>query len=416
MTPAELDARLARIRAADPRLRAFIDLDEAGARADQAAGRTGPLAGLLIGIKGNIAVAGLANTAGSAARRRAIAAADAPVVTMLRAAGGIVAGTLNMHEGALGATTDNRAFGRCVNPWREGFSPGGSSGGSGAAVAAGLVDAALGSDTMGSIRLPSAYCGVFGWKPSGTLVPQAGVVPLSHTLDQTGPLAKDAPTLWAMARALGGPAPAPGLAGLRFGVPTGLATLAPGVAALFADTRTRLAGHGLELVDLDLDLGLTPTDVVLAALLVCEIEGATHWADALADPESGLSDEFRSMLNYGVRMGPTLEAGARAKLAQVRERMRGAIARQNLSGLILPTTSHVAFSHAEGPPLDQPYLTMHANIADLPALSAPMGLVEGLPAGIQIMAAPGREDLALGFAGLFEPMTPPGVDGLSAGS
>lgn len=392
----DLAARLARIRTRDPALKCFIDLDTS----PQPVGR-GRLSGLVVGVKGNIAVRGLANTGGSAARRNAVAAADAPVVAMLRAEGAMIAGTLNMHEGALGATTDNLAYGRCINPWRDGFSPGGSSGGSGAAVAAGLVDAALGSDTMGSIRLPASYCGVFGWKPSGVLVPQDGVIALAHSLDQVGPLAKDAPTLWAVAAALGGPAPCQDLRGLRFGLPQGLATLAPGIAALFDAHCERLRGAGLDLVPVDLDLGLTPTDIVLAGLLVCEIEGAEHWAAELADEASGLTEEFRAMLNYGRRVGPAGEADARFKIAQVRQRVRAAMVRFGLSGLVLPTTSHTAFHHDTGPPLAQPYLTVHANMADLPAVSAPMGLVDGLPAGIQIVAAPGREDIALGFAGLF---------------
>ena len=139
------------IKTADQHLKAFIDFTN-----DPPSTIKGPLAGLKIGIKGNIAVKGLANTAGSGARRQAIAHKDAKVVSQLRAAGATIVGTLNMHEGALGATTDNKVYGRCLNPWRDGFSPGGSSGGSGAAIAAGLVDGAMGSDTLGSIRLPAS--------------------------------------------------------------------------------------------------------------------------------------------------------------------------------------------------------------------------------------------------------------------
>jgi aspartyl-tRNA(Asn)/glutamyl-tRNA(Gln) amidotransferase subunit A len=367
----------------------------------------GPLAGMKIGIKGNIAVKGLANTAGSGERRDAIAGEDAPVVSQLRAAGATIIGTLNMHEGALGATTDNKAYGRCFNPWRDGFSPGGSSGGSGAAIAAGLVDGAMGSDTMGSIRLPASYCGVFGYKPAGTMVSQQGVIPLSTTLDQVGPLAKDAPTLWAMAQALGCPAPLNDLTGLTFGVPRDMTPASPKVAALFEASLDKVRATGAILVDMKLGLGvngalgLTDVDVILAALLVCEVEGAREWAVELANPASDITEEFRAMLNYGAGIGSERIDDAYAKLAKVKAHIRGLMAEQNIVGLLSPTVSHLAFHHDIGPPMDQAYFTQYANIADLPAVSAPMGLIDGLPAGIMCTGAVGRDDVALGFAGLL---------------
>lgn len=373
----------------------------------------GPLSGLKIGIKGNIAVKGLANTAGSGARRHAIARDDAPVVTALRKAGGQIIGTLNMHEGALGATTDNQAYGRCFNPWRDGFSPGGSSGGSGAAIAAGLVDGAMGSDTMGSIRLPASYCGVFGYKPAGTMISQAGVIPLSTTLDQVGPLAKDAATLWAMAEVLGAPQPLLDLSGLTFGVPRDMAPIPDAVARLIEASLQRIEAAGATLVDMSLGLGvdgalgLTDVDVILAALLVCEIEGAKEWAIELADPTSDISEPFRAMLTYGATIGQERTDDAYDKLARIKAHIRSMMNDQGLVGLITPTVSHVAFHHDVGPPLDQAYFTQYANIADLPAVSAPMGLIDGLPIGIQCMAASGRDDVALGFAGLFDALARP---------
>jgi aspartyl-tRNA(Asn)/glutamyl-tRNA(Gln) amidotransferase subunit A len=399
------------LQSTNERLKAFIAFTNEPANPG-----SGPLAGLKVGIKGNIAVKGLANTAGSAARRELIATADAPVVTHLRAAGATIVGTLNMHEGALGATTDNVAFGCCINPWRDGYSPGGSSGGSGAAVAAGLVDAALGTDTMGSIRLPASYCGVFGYKPAGEMVSQDGVIPLSPTLDQVGPLAKDAPTLWAMAQALGCPPPRTDLRGVRLGVPRDMASAMPEIAAMFEENLQRLQVAGIELVDVSLGLGidgalgLTDVDVVLAALLVCECEGAREWAKELADPASGITDSFRAMLTYGANIGQERIDDAYAKIARVKTHIRGLMEELDVAGFVMPTVTHLAFHHDVGPPLDQAYLTQYANIADVPALSAPMGLIGGLPAGIMCMGAPGRDDVVLGFAGLFPSLNLPLVD------
>lgn len=387
--------------AANQALKAFIAFD------DTPPVSTGPLAGLRLGVKGNIAVKGLANTAGSEARRQAIAATDAPVVATLRAAGAQIVGTLNMHEGALGATTDNKAYGRCINPWRPNFSPGGSSGGSGAAIAAGLVDAALGTDTMGSIRLPASYCGVYGWKPSGSLVSQSGVVPLSTTLDQVGPLAKDAETLWAVAKVLGAPAPLTSMQGLRFAVARDRVAAPALIQPSFEAACQILRDAGAEIVDVDLALGFSDIDVVLACLLVCEIEGAREWATELSDSESGLTAEFRAMLLYGKNSPQERIDQAYETIALAKERLRACLAREGLAGIISPTVSHLAFDQDVGPPVDQAYATMYANVGDLPAISAPMGLIDGLPIGFHAMTAPDREDIALGLAGVFPAMALP---------
>jgi aspartyl-tRNA(Asn)/glutamyl-tRNA(Gln) amidotransferase subunit A len=396
------------IIAANQKLNAFIDFTD-----DDPNQAAGLLAGLKVGIKGNIAVKGLANTAGSGARRHNVAAEDATVVTQLRAAGATIVGTLNMHEGALGATTDNKAYGRCFNPWRDGFSPGGSSGGSGAAIAAGLVDGAMGSDTMGSIRLPASYCGVFGYKPAGSLISQQGVIPLSTTLDQVGPLAKDADTLWRMAKALGAPDPLHSLSGLRFGVPRDMAKAMPAIADLFEATLNKVRAAGAKLVDIklgigpDAALGLSDVDVILACLLVCEVEGAKEWAIELADSSSALTDEFRAMLTYGARMRQDVIDQAYAKVARVKAHIRARMTELGLDGFLTPTVTHLAFHHDVGPPMDQAYLTQYASAADLPASSAPMGLIDGLPIGIQCVAAQGRDDIALGFMGLFDALDLP---------
>jgi aspartyl-tRNA(Asn)/glutamyl-tRNA(Gln) amidotransferase subunit A len=383
-------------------INAFIDFTN-----DPPSEIAGPLLGLKIGIKASIAVKGLANSAGSGARRHAIATQDARVVTQLRSAGAQIIGTLNMDEGALGATTDNKAFGRCLNPWRDGFSPGGSSGGSGAAIAAGLVDGALGTDTLGSIRLPAAYCGIFGYKPAGQIISQDGVIPLAPSLDQVGPLAKDNATLVAMAQALGAPAPLQSMAGLIFGIPRDMAPVAPAIATLFEQSLDQVRAAGAQTVYINLGLGqagalgLSDVDMILACLLVCEIEGAREWEAELADPKSAITDEFRAMLTYGATLSADQIDKAYEKLAKVKAHLRALQATHNLAGFLSPTVTNLAFHHDEGPSIDQAYLTQYASAADLPATSSPMGLIDGLPAGIQCIAAPGREDIALGFTRLF---------------
>ena len=189
---------LERIAAFNPALNLFVTLCRDAALGDAAASgeraasgqRRGPLDGIPVALKDNIDLAGVPTSNGFGGPPWRVPARDAEVVRRLRAAGAVILGKLNMHEGALGATTDNPHFGASINPHCPGYTPGGSSGGSAAAVAAGLCVAALGTDTGGSVRIPAAYCGVVGLKPSHGLVSTGGVVPLSWRLDHVGPLTR----------------------------------------------------------------------------------------------------------------------------------------------------------------------------------------------------------------------------------
>ncbi|MFK7941312.1 MAG: amidase family protein, partial [Paracoccaceae bacterium] len=169
---AEIKATLARIAKEDAYLNSFVRIFEFAALRDAKELHTAavndaphaPLSGLPVGVKDNFAVQGTSWTAGIKGRHDFVAERDATAVARLRTGGAILLGALNMDEAAFGAVTDNPVFGRCMNPLRNGFSPGGSSGGSAAAVAAGFIDLALGSNTLCSVRIPAAYCGVVGRK------------------------------------------------------------------------------------------------------------------------------------------------------------------------------------------------------------------------------------------------------------
>ena len=186
------------LEAANAPLNAFSDFDRSATFGE------GPLAGLTVGIKANIAVAGMPWHAGLAVFETRLADRDADTVALLRQAGAAIIGVLNMEEAALGSKTDNPHFGAVQNPHRIGFSPGGSSGGSGAAVAAGLCDIALGTDTMGSVRIPASHCGVYGFKPATASVSQEGLEAADLSLDAIGPLARDLDMLERAARVISG--------------------------------------------------------------------------------------------------------------------------------------------------------------------------------------------------------------------
>ncbi len=199
VSPVELTrACLARVERLNPRLNAFITVtaeqalaDARAAESDIAKGRwRGPLHGIPIALKDLFDTAGVRTTAASAIFEDRVPSEDAEVVRRLRAAGAVVLGKLNMHEFAYGDSSAQSHFGPVRNPWDLNRVPGGSSGGSAAAVATGLCYAALGSDTGGSIRQPAAYCGIAGLKPTYGLVSTRGVVPLSWSLDHVGPMCR----------------------------------------------------------------------------------------------------------------------------------------------------------------------------------------------------------------------------------
>jgi aspartyl-tRNA(Asn)/glutamyl-tRNA(Gln) amidotransferase subunit A len=191
-SPADhLELLLARIDALDPQLHSFLHLDRDGARAAVQDSPTGPLAGVPIAIKDVIDVAGMPTTCHSRVTSSAPATTDAAVVTRLRDAGAIILGKLATHEFAIGGPAFDLPWPPARNPWNSGHHPGGSSSGAGTAVAAGLVPAAIGTDTAGSVRHPASACGIVGLKPTIDAVPCTGVFPLAWSLDHVGPLTRD---------------------------------------------------------------------------------------------------------------------------------------------------------------------------------------------------------------------------------
>ncbi|MEM9054651.1 MAG: amidase [Pseudomonadota bacterium] len=400
----------ARIKRFNPDLNAFVDLT------DDVQGE-----GLCWGAKSNIAVKGLPLTAGCEAYRDRIAERNAKVVSRIQASDGTILGTVNMHEGALGATTDNEAYGRTQNPWRRGITPGGSSGGSGAAVAAGLCDVALGTDTMGSVRIPAAYCGVQGHKPTYGLVPGAGVAPLSTTLDHVGPLARDVATLWQAMHVLAGWGEAPALkatdlAGLRIGLWDGLGSveLTPAVKDGFIFASAQVEAVGAELIPM-----VPPvydySRSRRAGLLVSEVEGAKeHGVTSDGPRPEGLSDVFYSLLHWGVRQSAEKVQAAYDHIADVHK--AAAQVWNEVDFVLVPTAPQEAFRFEDEVPANQADFTAWADFARLPATALFTGLSnDGLPLSCQIIGPEGKDKETLQVAVALEtlfgrPPMPPGFE------
>lgn len=374
-------------------------------------GSAGPLGGLTLAVKDNVDVAGMPTTAGLAALAGRIAAQDAPCVAGLRAAGAAILGKVAMHEGALGATTDTPR--PCHNPLRPGFTPGGSSGGSGAAVAAGFADLAIGTDTMGSVRIPAAYCGVAGLKPTAGLVPRTGVVPLSPALDHVGMLARTARLAARGLEAMAAEDPADPASrpvprgwravpeapvtagGLRIGLPEPVlaAPMEQAIRAAWEQAAQRLSDLGAVVAPVPV-AAWQPTPTRRAGLLLIEAEAAALH-EALIDDPAAATPAFRAALDYGRKLAAPRLARALFALAEARAGILRAL--DACDALLLPTAPQRAFAHGTPAPADQADFTAIANVAGLPALALPWP-AEGLPASVQLLGRPFAEALLVGLA------------------
>ncbi len=404
---ARTKAHLELIEAKDPDIRSFIRVggDEALAAARASDLRHAPLSpldGLLVAVKDNLAVADKPWTAGVFGRRNLIADTDAAAVARLRAAGAVIVGSANMDEAALGAVTDNPTFGCCINPIGPGLTAGGSSGGSAAALAAGFVDLALGTDTMGSVRVPAAYCGVTGLKPTIGAIDRSGLALLSPSLDTIGPMARDirllAPALHALCDLdaidpwVEGQTPVD-LSGLKFGLPVQIDDVDCESAILLglqkaADAIRRLGG---DVIKIDL-MDWNPAKARRAGLLVTEAEGAAQLADLLYTP-GAISEHLKSMLIYGRSASAEKIADAHAEIAAAASSVTAAF--QEVDAVLMPTTPQRAFAHGDPIPANQADLTALANFSGCPAVALPVTLAtEVLPTSIQLLA-PHKSDFQL---------------------
>lgn len=397
----------------NPRLGAFLALDGSAAQqaaasdARRAEGRTiGRLDGLAVAVKDNFDVAGLPTTAGLPGRRARIATEDATAVARLRAAGAVILGKTNLDEGVLGTTSANPHFGAVQNPLRAGYTAGGSSGGSAAAVAAGLCSFALGSDTLGSVRIPASHCGVFALKPTQGEISTRGMVRAARRLDCVGILARSVEDLAIVVQVLDAHDPAdprsrrrrvpmatpdwePGRLRSAFARDLGVLGVSAEVRAVFDAAIARIDsafGQRVEMDFADHDLGRTRR----AALLVMESELGVELADDLADGANPLSPRLRAMLDFARGKSAIDYAAADRVLDATVLKARRVF--EDIDVLVLPTVAHGAYPLAEGERANDADLTAFANLAGCPAVSLPMGtLPDGLPVGLQLVGRPGAD-------------------------
>ncbi|MFP5343992.1 MAG: Asp-tRNA(Asn)/Glu-tRNA(Gln) amidotransferase subunit GatA [Candidatus Limnocylindria bacterium] len=447
-----------------------IDRETALAEADAADGRltaarTGgraalaalhPLLGIPVALKDLVSVAGGQCTAGSRILEGYRAPYDAHIVERLRAVGAVVLGKTNMDEFAMGSSTEHSAYGPTANPWDLGRVPGGSSGGSAAAVAAYHAPLGIGTDTGGSIRQPAAMTGIVGLKPTYGRVSRYGIVAFASSLDQIGPFARDARDAAALLHAVAGrderdstssPTPVPDtllhlpagddeaaatLRGKRLGLPREyfVAGMEPGVEARVREAVAALEAAGAIVEDVSLphtDYGLATYYIVAPAEASANLarydgirygprlgEGRDVLADYLATRGRGFGAEVKRRIMLGTY---ALSAGYYdayyLKAQKVRTLIKGdfdALWARGFDALVAPTSPTVAFPF--GARMADPvamYLsdacTLPVNMAGLPGVSIPAGLSEGLPVGLQLIGAPWSEPELLGLARGYEAVT-----------
>ncbi|HZP44678.1 MAG TPA: amidase [Candidatus Binataceae bacterium] len=437
LSPVELtESFLRRIERLDSRLKCYITVTadqarEAARRAEaEIAGGAyrGPWHGIPIALKDLCAVRGVRNTGGSKILADQIAAADCTVWARLQAAGAVLLGKLNLHEFAAGLTNTNQHWGTCRNPYNLERIPGGSSGGSAAAVVAGLAAATIGTDTGGSIRIPAAFCGCVGIKPTYSRVSRYGILPLADSLDHAGPITRSVRDAALMLNAIAGydasdstssREPVPdylaacdgGLAATRVGVIKELTTgLSADVAVSFNRALDHLRSRGAALTEVSI-----PSIAHIAAIstTITFVEAAEYHERWLRERPDDYSVDVRRAFEAGMLM-PALHyvRAQRARAVMVAEAL-AALDRNQV--LVAPTAAIPAplidrgarTLMPNGEPVDVVAsvlrFTAPFNVTGQPALAIPTGLsADGLPLSMQIIGRPFDEAAVFRIAAAYE--------------
>ncbi|MFM2374415.1 MAG: hypothetical protein RLZZ234_410 [Candidatus Parcubacteria bacterium] len=444
-----LERALAVIASRDVDVHAYLEVYDDARKAAQAAdllykeGKTEkPLLGIPVALKNNILVQGKRATAASKMLENYVATYDATVTTRLREAGAIIIGATNLDEFAMGSSTENSAFGATKNPLDTSRVPGGSSGGSAAAVAMGSVPAALGTDTGGSIRLPASFCGLVGMKPTYGRVSRSGLIAMGSSLDQAGPFAhtvEDAETVFGVIQgqdvqdattyADAEYPEVPQKETYRIGIPRAfMKGIEPDVMAVFDAAIARLRSAGHEIVDVDLPMmeeGLAAYYVVVNAEISSNLARYDGVRYGLHVEGADLKDEYERSrgLGFGSEVKRRILLGTYVlssgyydayygKAERVRVVMREELAQafSTVDVILTPTAPMPAFKLGEkSDPLSM-YLTdiftVPANLTGVPAISIPAGTVVrdevSLPIGIQFMAPHNGEDRLFDIGKKFE--------------
>jgi aspartyl-tRNA(Asn)/glutamyl-tRNA(Gln) amidotransferase subunit A len=385
----------------------------------------GPLHGIPISLKDNIYTAGVRTTAGSKILKDFVPQHDAQVVVMLKEAGAVILGKTNLHEFAYGVTTNNPHYGPTRNPWDPSRIPGGSSGGSAAAVASGLCYGSIGTDTGGSLRIPASLCGIVGLKPTLGRVSGAGVIPLSTTLDCTGPLARSTCDAGILLRAVGAPGAlrhtdwstpkfSRNLKKIRLGLPKEFffALVSAEVQSCFDSTLHDLRKLGAQIRQILIPL-LNNTEDAGNQIAWPEATHFHHQSGWFPARSEEYGEDVRSRLEMGAKTSATVYLEALAQRVRFIHELSSKMYDAGIDALVVPTTPIAAPRFAEESTRigekDHPIralllrLNRPANLAGVPAISIPCGFTaSGLPLGLQLIGLHTAELALLQIAHIYE--------------
>jgi aspartyl-tRNA(Asn)/glutamyl-tRNA(Gln) amidotransferase subunit A len=371
-----------------------------------------------LAVKDNIATRGLRTTAGSRVLSSWVPDADAPVVRSLADAGAVLIGKTNLHEFAYGGTCTNGEFGIVRNPWHTAHVPGGSSGGSGVAVAAGLCAAALGTDTAGSVRLPAAQCGVVGLKPTYGRTSIEGVIPLAWSLDHVGPITRSVADAALLLDVLAGTTtsalpPGGDLAGVRIGVPRTyfFDDLQADVAAAVAEALEMLRGLGARVVDVEWPAAYLSNSATWTIIMA---ESSAYHRAWFRSRREAYSPETRANLDLAELLPASDYVQAQRVRTVVQQQVRevlstvDALATPSLA-ITAPLIGQTSIEIGGKSKAINPVFIRLAdpfNLTGMPAISVPCGFgANGLPIGLQLAAAPLQEHIVLQIAAAYESAT-----------
>ena len=405
-------------------------LAEAEASAERARTKSllGPLDGIPMGIKDLYDTAGYVTTNGTGAHRFRVPTEDCTPVARLRAAGAVILGKTNTHELAMGGTTNNKHYGPTHNPWMLDRIPGGSSGGSGSALAAGQALGTLGTDTGGSIRGPASYCGISGIKPTFGLSSRYGVGALSHTLDHTGPMARSAYDCALMLNALQGYDPKDlysadhptedftagiegGVRGMTFAViPSLLAIASDDVKAAFATSLATFESMGARIINVEPLAGIDDYRGLVQNISAIE---SNDYNEAIVNQEPPvIAASIRARLAYAKTVPAYLYSRMLDDRRMLERRMEDALKVNAIDAYLLPSTPMTAFPIDPDPDRDETPgrmrggITSIFNIARQPSMSIPNGFdPEGLPTGLLISGAQWADAKVMRIAHAFQQAT-----------
>ena len=356
--------------------------------------------GELFAVKANIKVNSFPFHAGIEEFKNNTSLEDDPIIKMIKKNGGIIIGLTNMDEAAFGGSTSSSFNGRCLNPININLSVGGSSGGSAAAISSGLVHNAIGTDTMGSVRIPASYCGVFGFKPSSNTITNKDLILLSNTYDTIGFFGKNISNISNLFNLINNK---------DYNTPRNIKCIVPtqifedqietNVLENFKKTILTLKKNNIQVIEKELDYW-KPNLHRKALLKLVENEGAKNLSDLLMNNKSKITKLLRSNLQFGQNINKTDIKKIKEDLLKLKIKTQNIFETFDL--ILTPTTPQSAFKIEKEQPLNQANFTSLANISDLPAISLPHNGNYEQPFSIQLNAANNNDKILLKISSIFE--------------